>query len=326
MHTRVFGTTAWRVGEVGLGCWQLGGADWGEVSDETAFEILDAAARCGVDFFDTADVYGNGRSESLIGAFLRRRRASVRVATKLGRLGMYPGGYSEAALRQATEASLQRLGVEALALTQLHCVPTEVMRRGDVFEWLRRQQAQGLIEHFGASVESMEEALLCLEQPGLASLQVIFNVFRQTPARVLFERARARGVAIIVRLPLASGLLSGRTTKDHVFAEHDHRRYNREGEAFNVGETFAGLPFETGVELADALRAHVPPGLAMAQMAMRWILDHDAVAVVIPGASRVGQVIANVAASVLPPLPAELHEELAAFYDREVARHVRGPD
>jgi aryl-alcohol dehydrogenase-like predicted oxidoreductase len=326
MRTRAFGSTGWQVGEVGLGCWQIGGADWGDISDATAFEILDAAAGCGVDFLDTADVYGSGRSETLIGTFLRQRKLAVRVATKLGRLTMYPDGYTEAAMREATEASLRRLGVEALSLTQLHCVPTAVMRRGDVFEWLRRQQAQGLIEHFGASVESMEEALLCVEQPGLVSLQIIFNVFRQRPARVLFERAKARGVAIIVRLPLASGLLSGEMTRRRAFADNDHRRYNRDGQAFNVGETFAGLPFEKGVVLADALRAHVPPGLTLAQLAMRWILDHDAVSAVIPGASRASQVIANVEAAALPPLGASLHEQLAAFYDREVARHVRGPD
>jgi len=325
MKRRAFGGTGREVGEVGLGCWQLGGSDWGDVSDDAAFEILEAAVGAGVDFFDTADVYGAGRSEALIGRFLREWGAGVFVATKLGRLGLYPDKYTEASLRAATEASLERLRVFALDLTQLHCVPTEVLRRGEVFGWLRRQRDAGLIRAFGASVESMEEALLCLEQEGLESLQIIFNVFRQKPAEVLFERARERGVAIIVRLPLASGLLSGRMKPDQAFPENDHRRYNRDGQCFNVGETFAGLPFEKGVELAEALRPAVPAGFTMAEMALRWILDHEAVSVVIPGASRPEQARANAATSGLPPLDREVHARLAAFYREQVAPHIRGP-
>jgi aryl-alcohol dehydrogenase-like predicted oxidoreductase len=325
MRTRTFGSTGWEAGEVGLGCWQLGGGDWGDVSDENAQAILRAAVESGVNFFDTADVYGIGRSETLIGRFLKETRAPVKVATKLGRLGLYPDKYTEANLRKATEASLKRLGVEVLDLTQLHCIPTEVMRRGEVFEWLRKQQRDGLIRHFGASVESMDEALLCVGQPGLASLQIIFNIFRQKPVTALFPAAKANNVAIIVRLPLASGLLAGNMTANQQFPANDHRLYNRDGQCFNVGETFAGLPFAKGVELADALKAFVPAGMTMAQMAMRWILDHDAVSVVIPGASRVEQVAGNAAASSLPPLPATLHARLEQFYNQQVAAHIRGP-
>jgi len=326
MNKRAFGKTGFATGEIGLGCWQLGGADWGNLDEERAFEILSTAVEAGINFFDTADVYGSGRSETLIGQFLKRRSERIFVATKLGRLGdLYPANYTEAGLRAATEASLRRLGVEALDLTQLHCVPTEVMRRGDVFDWLRKLRQEGKIKNFGASVESMEEALLCLEQPDLASLQIIFNVFRQKPISTLFSKAIAKNVGIIVRLPLASGLLSGKLTKDAQFAQNDHRNYNRDGQFFNVGETFAGIPFEKGVELVDSLKAWVPEGCTLAEMAQRWILDYDAISVIIPGASRPEQARANAATSNLPPLPAELHERLAEYYNREVAACIRGP-
>lgn len=326
MNARTFGKTGVKVSEMGLGCWQLGGTDWGNVEDQTALDILSAAVEAGTDFFDTADVYGNGRSETLIGRFLKERRAKIFVATKLGRTAsLYPDKYTEAGVRAATEASLKRLGVSALDLTQLHCIPLEELRRGDVFEWLRKLQREGKIRHFGASVESMEEALLCLEQPGLVSLQIIFNIFRQKPIQTLFPKAKEKGVAIIVRLPLASGLLSGKLTKQSSFPQNDHRNYNRDGKFFNVGETFAGLPYEKAVELADALKPLVPTELTMAQMAQRWILDYDAVTVVIPGASRPEQAKANAEVSKLPPLDPKLHETLQRFYEHEVAAQIRGP-
>jgi aryl-alcohol dehydrogenase-like predicted oxidoreductase len=326
MNARTFGQTGVKVSEMGLGCWQLGGTDWGNVEDQTALDILSAAVEAGTNFFDTADVYGNGRSETLIGRFLKEHRAKVFVATKLGRTAsLYPDKYTEAGVRAATEASLKRLGVSALDLTQLHCIPIEELRRGDVFEWLRKLQSEGKIRHFGASVESMEEALLCLEQPGLVSLQIIFNIFRQKPIQTLFPKAKEKGAAIIVRLPLASGLLSGKLTKQSRFPQNDHRNYNRDGQFFNVGETFAGLPYERGVELAETLKAQVPNGLTLAQMAQRWILDYDAVSVVIPGASRPDQAKANAEVSKLSPLDPKLHETLQRFYEREVAAQIRGP-
>lgn len=327
MKQRKFGKTGPTGGEIGLGCWQLGGSDWGNVSEESALEILETAVAQGTTFFDTADVYGGGRSEELIGKFLRRKPRAVFVATKLGR-GSDPGGpdnFTPGAIQAHTEASLRRLGVDALDLTQLHCVPTDVLRQGDVFDALRGLQQQGKIRRFGASVESMEEALICLEQPGLASLQIIFNIFRQKPITTLFDAAKEKGVAIIVRLPLASGLLSGKMTKDTQFSPNDHRVYNRDGQAFNVGETFAGLPYEKGVELADALKAFVPDGLTPAQMALRWILDFEAVSVVIPGAKNPEQVKANAAASGLPPLGPELHQRLSDFYTQNVEAFIRGP-
>ena len=329
MRTRLFGRSDAVVSEVGLGTWQLGGTEWGDVSDEQALDTLRAAAEMGVTFLDTADIYGLGRSELLIGRFLRERadRTSFFIATKLGRHPQpgWPENFTRATIFQHTEDSLRRLGVGALDLTQTHCVPLEVMRRGEVFEHLRELQRQGKIKAFGASVESLEEALLCLEQPGLASLQIIFNIFRQKPSDVLFDRARQKGVALIVRLPLASGLLSGKMTKDTIFAPNDHRTFNRDGARFNVGETFAGLPFEKGVELADALKPLVPQGATMAQFALRWCLDFDAVTTVIPGAKRPEQARTNAAASSLPPLSKTLHGQLRRFYGDEVAPYVRGP-
>ncbi len=327
MKTRSFPQVSFPASEIGLGCWQLGGADWGAVDDASALAILRAASDAGINFFDTADVYGSGRSETLVGRFLREsRRGDVFVATKLGRTAaLYPAGYTEAGVRAATEDSLRRLGVETLDLTQLHCIPVEVLRRGEIFEWLRRLRAEGKIRAFGASVESVEEGLLCLAQDGLASLQVIFNVFRQKPAEKLLPLAHDKGVAIIVRLPLASGVLAGRFTRATRFPEGDHRHYNRDGAAFNVGETFAGIPFEKAVDLADSLKTLVPAGWTLAQLAQRWILDHAAVTTVITGASRVSQVADNASVSALPRLSPELHMRLADFYRTEVHARIRGP-
>jgi len=328
MNTRIFGKTGRVVGEVGLGCWQIGG-NWGEVSDETALGILRTAFEQGTTFFDTADVYGGGRSETLIGKFLREAKARDRlfIATKLGRRGDpgWPANFTREAVRQHTEDSLRRLGIDTLDLTQLHCVPSDVLMRGELFGWLEELKREGKLRAYGASVESMDEALWCCAQPGCASLQIIFNLFRQKPVQVLFDRARAEGVALIVRLPLASGLLSGRMTAATTFPADDHRHFNRDGAAFNVGETFAGLPFAKGVELADALKAQVPAGLTMAEMALRWCLDFEAVSVIIPGARNPDQVRGNLRASTLASLGVTRHVQLASFYERHVAAHIRGP-
>ena len=314
------------ISEVGLGTWQIGGS-WGEVSQNEALAILQAAWDNGVNFFDTADVYGGGKSEKLIGQFRRESGADVFVATKLGR-GGDPGGAANLtldAMRAHTENSLRNLGMKCLDLTQLHCVATDALRGDEVFDALRVLQGEGKIKRFGASVESMEEAHLCLEQEGLASLQIIFNVFRQKPILDLFDAAQAKNVALIVRLPLASGLLSGRISSDTQFDADDHRNFNRDGAAFNVGETFAGLGFERGVELSQALKPLVPVAMTMAQMAQRWILDFPAVTTIIPGASKSAQVEANVAVSELAPLSGELHAKLRDFYNSEVKDSIRGP-
>ena len=329
MNTRNFGNTGRAVGEIGLGTWQLG-ANWGDVSDETAMATLRAAHDAGTTFFDTADVYGAGRSETFIGKFLRElgaAKSGVFVATKLGRFNPpgWPENFTRAAVRQHTEASLTRLGVERVDLTQLHCVPTAIMARGEIFEWLRELRAEGKIGAFGASVESMDEALTCLRQPDLAALQIIFNIFRQKPIHTLFAAAKRQNVALIVRLPLASGLLGGKMTAATTFAASDHRNFNADGQKFNVGETFAGLPFAQGVALAEALKPLVPAGLTLPELALRWCLDFDAVTVLIPGAKNPEQALANTRAAALPPLDAALHATLAEFYVREVAAHIRGP-
>jgi aryl-alcohol dehydrogenase-like predicted oxidoreductase len=328
MNSRIFGKTGRVVGEVGLGTWQLG-AGWGDVTDEAALATLRAAYEAGTTFFDTADVYGDGRSEALIGQFLKTSGAAgkVFVATKLGRRGDpgWPQNFTREIVRRHTEDSLRRLGVDALDLTQFHCIPPEVLMRGEVFGWLEELKREGKIKAYGASVEAMDEALWCCDQPGCAALQIIFNIFRQKPIHVLFEAAQRNGVALIVRLPLASGLLSGRMTAQTQFPANDHRNFNRDGQSFNVGETFAGLPFEKGVALADALKPTVPSGLTMAETALRWCLDFAAVSTIIPGARNAAQAQANARASMLAPLSAQRHVQLAAFYERSVAAHIRGP-
>lgn len=332
MKSRFINHPLTSVSEIGLGCWQLGGADWGTIDDAEALKILRQALDSGITFFDTADVYGAGRSEELLGRFSKELPGStglekgIFTATKLGRTqSLFPDHYSEEGIRWATEDSLRRLGVEALDLTQLHCVPKTTLKQGEIFEWLRRLQSEGKILRFGASVESDEEAEICLQQEGLSSLQIIFNIFRQKPAFHLLEEARRNSVAIIVRLPLASGVLTGKFTSTTQFGEKDHRHYNRDGASFNVGETFAGIPYDKAVELAEELKFLLPSGITMAAMAQRWILDHEAVTTVITGASRPEQVAANAAVSELPPLPRELGERLHTFYKESVAAHIRGP-
>lgn len=326
MHFRHFGNESTKVSEVGLGTWQLGGS-WGPVDDRTAEATLAAAVDAGVNFLDTADVYGGGRSEERIAKFLKKRKERVFVATKLGRRAD-PGGpqnLTREVMRRHTEDSLRRLGLEALDLTQLHCVPTDVLRRGEVFDHLRELKAEGKILRFGASVESMEEAHLCLDQPGLSSLQIILNVLRQKTVDTLLGAAKRKGVAVIVRLPLASGLLADKFTAKTTFGADDHRNFNRDGQVFNVGETFSGLPFEKALEIVAELRNLVPFGMPMADFALRWILDHEAVSVIIPGASSPQQARANVVPSMLPQLGLDLHEKLAEFYRSDVHAHIRGP-
>jgi len=326
MKNRTLGKNGFSVSEVGLGCWQLG-ADWGQdISKENAFGILDEAVRKDITFFDTADVYGNGKSESLIGEFLKTCDTPIRIATKFGRAGdAYPDKYSKDVLRKSIEGSLQRLQVNTLDLLQLHCIPTHYLKEGAIFNWLRELQQEGLIKHFGASVETVEEGLICMQQEGLLSLQVIFNIFRQKLVTELFPQAQAKGVGIIVRLPLASGLLSGKFNSHTTFAENDHRNYNRNGDAFNVGETFAGLPFEKGLEFVDAIKHSILPNdLTMVQLALRWILDHEAVSTIIPGASSAKQVISNAEISNINKVSAETHAALIQLYKTEIHSKIRG--
>lgn len=326
MKNRTLGKGGPVISEVGLGCWQLGG-DWGDpLSEDNGLAILQEAVDQGISIFDTADVYGAGKSESLIGKFLETTEKPLTIISKFGRgAGVYPDNYSEKVLFTSVEKSLERLGLNSLDLLQLHCVPQEVLENGAIFSWLRKLKNQGLIKNFGASIESIEQGLICMKQDDLLSLQVIFNIFRQRVIKDLFPKAIETDTGIIVRLPLASGLLSGAYNSNTIFSPNDHRNYNRNGEAFNVGETFAGLEFEKGLEIVQSIKStYLPDQVPMAQFALRWILDHPAVSCVIPGASKVSQVRSNAKASDLSPLDKNTHQGLHNLYQNDIDQHIRG--
>lgn len=326
MQYRTLGKTGFRVSEIGLGCWQLGG-DFGTMSDERAEAILDEGYRQGINFWDTADVYGAGLSESRIGNWCQKNSHAERptIVTKVGRSGeLYPDKYTKDRVHMSLEGSLKRIGGDALDLVQLHCVPFELLKQGEVFGWLDEFKSDGLIRHYGASVETVEEGLFCLQQPGIATLQIIFSMLRQDAAKELLPAAEKANVGIIVRLPLASGLLGGKMKAGQQFATEDHRNYNRDGQHFNVGETFSGLPFEKGVSLVDEMKSMLPSGVPIGTAALRWILDHPAVSTIIAGTTRPEQVAENAKASDAAPLDAKLHDELSAFYCDKVRPSVRG--
>jgi len=315
------------VSEIGLGTWQLGSADWGNMDEEAAFAILNKFVDLGGNFIDTADVYGMGISERYIGDFLKTTDKKLYISTKLGRRSDgengWPQNFSYSAMRNHVESSLINLNVSSLFLEQLHCIPEEELRAGNVFNHLRKLQDEGIIQHWGVSVETAEEALICLEQEGIASLQIIFNVFRQHYAAEFFEKAKEKNIALIVRVPLASGLLSGKYNLGTSFPKSDHRNYNANGEMFNVGETFSGLEFSKGVNLANRI-AGMFPDERTAQWAIRWILDNPEVTTVIPGATKVSQVESNMAASALPSLSADTHRQLHELYIDEIKSAIRG--
>lgn len=324
MQTSILGRTGRTIGVVGQGCWQFGG-DWGSVSDDTAMTVLHTAADEGVTFFDTADVYGDGHSEELVGRFLRERADdSLTVATKLGRRANphTPEQFTRDNLRAWADRSRSLLGVEAIDLIQLHCPPTPVYSDDSVYDVLDEMVAEGRIRHYGVSVETVDEALTAMARPGVASIQIILNVFRRKPLERVLPAAAEAGVGIIARVPLASGLLTGRFTKATTFAVEDHRTYNRQGEAFDQGETFSGVPYDVGVEAAREFAAIVPDGVTPAQLALRWIIDQPGVSVVIPGASRPEQARANAAAGSLPSLTAEQLAACERIYDEYIRGYV----
>ena len=319
MHYRKLGKTNFNVSEVSLGTWQIG-AGWGNVSDTDAERVLHAAIDSGINFFDTADVYGDGRSERYIAKVLSATKTEVFVATKAGRR-LQPhtaDGYNRENLTAFVERSLKNLRRDRLDLVQLHCPPTEVYYRPEVFAALDELKRAGKIQHYGVSVEKVEEALKATDFPGIATVQIIFNIFRQRPKELFFPLAQQRDVGILVRLPLSSGLLSGKITRDTAFAADDHRNFNRKGEQFDRGETFSGVDFETALDAVDEIRRLVPEGVSMAKLALRWILDHPAVSCVIPGARNEQQVLQNVAATDLPPLNADQAAVLAKLYDQKI--------
>jgi aryl-alcohol dehydrogenase-like predicted oxidoreductase len=324
MKYRMLGRTGYEVSEIGFGAWAIGGT-WGEVPDTEAMAALHEAVDQGITFFDTADVYGDGRSERFI-ADLRRERpdASIVVATKAGRrLDPHTAdGYTPAAIEGFIDRSRENLEMETLDLLQLHCPPTEVYYRPEMFEALDDLVSRGKIRSYGVSVERIEEGLKAIEYEGVASVQIIFNMFRLRPTELFFREAQSRNVGIIARVPLASGLLTGKMSATSRFAADDHRTFNRHGEAFDVGETFSGVPYDTGLEAMEEIRQLVPEGATPAQFALAWILAHPAVSSVIPGGKNARQVADNATASDLVPLPSESMERVAEIYADLIRKHV----
>lgn len=323
MEQRVLGRTGRPVSVVGLGTWQLG-ADWGDVREEDALTVLDTSVEAGVTLFDTADVYGDGRSEQLIGRYLKGRPdAEVFVATKFGRRAeQRPEHYNLANFRAWSDRSRANLGVDRLDLVQLHCPPTPVYATDEVFDALDTLVAEERIAAYGVSVETCAQALTAIARPGVASVQIILNAFRLKPLELVLPAAAAAGVGILARVPLASGLLSGRYTAQTAFAADDHRSYNRHGEAFDQGETFSGVDYATGVEAAAEFAALAPTGATPAQTALRWIIQQPGVTTVIPGARNPGQARANAAAAALPPLSATTLADVRGLYDRRIRPQV----
>ncbi|BAL91524.1 putative aldo/keto reductase [Actinoplanes missouriensis 431] len=321
MENRDFRRMGRSASVVGLGAWQLG-ADWGQVSEADAHATLQAAVDAGVTFIDTADVYGDGRSEQIVGSFVKDK-PGLTVATKMGRrLPQEPANYTLDNFRAWTDRSRANLGVETLDLVQLHCPPTPVFSSDEVFDALDTLVQEKRIAAYGVSVEKVEEALTAIARPGLASVQIILNAFRLKPLERVLPAAAEAGVGIIARVPLASGLLSGRYDESTTFAADDHRNYNRHGESFDVGETFSGVDFRVGLEAVSRLRPLVPAGATMAQFAIRWIIDQPGVTVVIPGARNPEQARANAAAADLAPLTPETREMITAVYDELIRPQV----
>jgi aryl-alcohol dehydrogenase-like predicted oxidoreductase len=323
MQYRTFGKAGWQVSEIGFGAWAIGGS-WGEVSDKDALDALRTGLDQGMNFIDTADVYGDGRSERLVGQILKERRSErIYVATKAGRRldPHVPEGFTRENLMAFIERSLGNLGVDTLDVVQLHCPPTPVYYMPEVFGILDDVVKAGKLRYYAVSVEKVEEAIKALEFP-IISVQIIFNMFRQRPADMFFDLARQRNVAILARVPLASGLLTGKMTRQTTFAPDDHRQFNRHGESFDVGETFAGVDYETGLQAVEELRPLVPAGLGMAQFALRWILMFDAVTLAIPGAKNPRQAMDNASAADFAGIDASTMAKIKDIYDRLIKPQV----
>lgn len=324
MEQRKLGKSGLPASVIGLGCWQLGG-DFGTAGVKNSQQILSAADSEGITFWDTADVYGGGESEKKIGCWQHAYPQPRTIVTKLGRdASLYPDQYTPENMRRSIEGSLARLQVNCIDLVQLHCIPPAVLQGDAVWQALEDFRSQGLINHYGASVENIKEGLMCLDKPGLTSLQIIFNLFRQDAVEKLLPQAAAADVGIIARLPLASGLLSGKFALDSKFSKNDHRNYNKDGAFFNVGETFSGLPYAKAIALVNELKSLLPADIPMAQLALRWIVDHPQITSVITGASSAQQVKQNAGVAAMAPLSKSLHDTLSDFYYLKVKEHVRG--
>jgi aryl-alcohol dehydrogenase-like predicted oxidoreductase len=317
MQYRELGRTGWKVSAVSFGAWAIGG-DWGKVDDDESLAVLNRAVELGVNFFDTADVYGDGRSERLLAKLHQQHKEKIYIATKAGRR-LHPHtaeGYNRENITTFVERSLRNLQVEALDLLQLHCPPTAVYYMPEVFSVLDELVVAGKLRYYGVSVEKVEEGLKAIQYPNVQSVQIIFNMFRQRPAELFFDQAMKHKVGILARVPLASGLLTGRLKGDSHFASNDHRNYNRQGESFDRGETFSGVDYQVGLRAVEQLKAICPPGMSMTQFALRWILMFQAVTCAIPGAKHPSQVDENFAAADLPPISAEIMEKAADIYNQ----------
>jgi len=325
MNYRPLGRTGWKVSDISFGAWAIGGA-WGNVSDDESLAALNQAIDSGVNFIDTADVYGDGRSERLIAQLKKTRKDEIIVATKAGRRlpKQTVAGYSRENLNGWVDRSLKNLSTDTIDLVQLHCPPTELYNRAEVFGMLDDLVKAGKIRYYGVSVEKVEEALKAIEYPNVQTVQIIFNCFRQKPAETFFPKAKEKRVGILARVPLASGMLTGKLRADSQFASDDHRNFNRHGEHFDVGETFSGVDYKAGLEAVEELRKLVPAGTSMTQFALRWILMFDAVTCAIPGGKRPGQVAENSQASDLPALSADVMHKLKGIYDARVRGLVHG--
>jgi aryl-alcohol dehydrogenase-like predicted oxidoreductase len=323
MNLRPLGRTGMNVSEISFGAWAIGGA-WGSVDDAQSLQTLHRAIDLGVNFIDTADVYGDGRSERLVAQLKKERKDTIHIATKLGRRApaQTVAAYNPAAMEGWIDRSLQNLQTDCIELIQLHCPPTDAYYHPEIFDAMDRFVQKGKLRSYGVSVERVEEALKAIEFPNVQTVQIIFNMFRLRPAEIFFEQAKRRRVGILARVPLASGLLSGKMTPNSQFAADDHRNFNRHGEAFDVGETFSGVDFNTGLEAAEQLKQLVPPGHTLAQLALRWILMFEAVSCAIPGAKRPDQIESNVKAADLPPLSHEYMIRIKDLYDRFVRPQV----
>jgi aryl-alcohol dehydrogenase-like predicted oxidoreductase len=323
MKYRELGRTGWHVSTISFGAWAIGGT-WGPVDDRESLAALHRALDLGVNLFDTADVYGDGLSERLLARLRKERREEFYIATKAGRrLDPHTAsGYNRQNLTSFVDRSLKNLETDTLDLLQLHCPPTEVYYMPEVFDVLDDLAKVGKVRHYGVSVEKVEEALKAIEYPTVQSVQIIFNLFRQRPSELFFREAQRRRIGILARVPLASGLLTGKFTRTSTFDADDHRAYNRHGESFDRGETFSGLDYDIGLQAVDALRPLVPPGQTMAQLALRWILMFPAVTCAIPGAKRPEQVEENVKAADLPPLSEQTMKGISEVYNRHVRQHV----
>jgi aryl-alcohol dehydrogenase-like predicted oxidoreductase len=321
---RILGRTGWKVSSISFGAWAIGGT-WGPVNDAESMAALHRALDLGVNFFDTADVYGDGRSERLLSRLRRERTETFTIATKVGRRldPHVAGGYSSKNLNAFVDRSLKNLSTDAVDLLQLHCPPTDVYSKPEVFGILENMKSRGKIRHFGVSVEKVEEGLKALEFPGVQTVQIIFNIFRQRPAELFLREAQRRTVGVLARVPLSSGMLTGKFTPQSSFSADDHRRFNRNGESFDRGETFSGIPFEVGLHAVESIRNLVPAGQSLAQLALRWILMFPGVTCAIPGARRPAQVEENVSAADMPALSDHVMTAIREVYQQEIQQHVQ---